>query len=249
MCKSIVAGVAIASDARWRVMLPERKLVLMWGASDQARVNLHILRELGCELVALVDDTPDLVFPISSLPLFRGWEELQRWLKNQDMASLGFIVAIGNPYGHVRCRIHDMLSGIGLMPLTLVDPTAKLCASAEIGAGLQAMPDAMVHNEAVIGRQCILNTRSLVEHDCVLEEGVEIGPSATLAGRVHVGANTWIGAGASVRPRVHIGRNSIIGAGAVVVSDVPDGVMAVGVPAKPISDRTTPSATFVNRER
>ena len=103
------------------------------------------------------------------------------------------------------------------------------------------MPGAIVHNEAVIGRQCILNTRSLVEHDCVLEEGVEIGPGATLAGRVHVGANTWIGTGASVRPRIRIGRNSIVGAGAVVVSDIPDDVIAVGVPAKPMADRTPSS--------
>jgi sugar O-acyltransferase (sialic acid O-acetyltransferase NeuD family) len=214
----------------------------MWGAADQARVNVYILQEIGCELVALVDDTPDLVSPVPDVPLIAGWKALEPWLKKQDINGLGFIVAIGNPYGHRRCRIHDLLSGAGLSAVTLVHPTAKLCSSAQIGAGLQAMPDAMAHNEAVIGRQCILNTRSLVEHDCVLEEGVEIGPGATLAGRVHVGANTWIGTGACVRPRVRIGSNAIVGAGAVVVSDIPDGVIAVGVPAKPIAGRMTPSA-------
>jgi len=214
----------------------------MWGASDQARVNVHILRELDCELVALVDDTPDLVSPIPAVPLFRDWRELEPWLKKQDKETLGFIVAIGNPYGHARCRIHDLIVGAGFAPVSLVHPTTKLCGTAQIGPGLQAMPDVLVHNEAVIGRQCILNTRALIEHDCVLEEGVEVGPSATLAGRVRVGANTWIGTGASVRPRIRIGRDSIIGAGAVVVSNIPDGVIAVGVPAKPMADRTTPSA-------
>jgi sugar O-acyltransferase (sialic acid O-acetyltransferase NeuD family) len=218
----------------------------MWGAADQGRINVHILRELGCELVGMVDDTPDLKCPIPGVALFRGWTELERWLRDQDRATLGFIVAIGNPYGHVRCRIHDLLSGAGIAPVSLVDPTARLCASAQIGAGLQAMPNVIVHNEAVIGRQCLLNTQCLVEHDCVLEEGVEIGPSAALAGRVHVGANTWIATGAIVRPRVRIGRNTIVGAGAVVVSDIPDGVVAVGVPAKPMADRRTPSAKYAS---
>ena len=231
----------MTKSSRWLTLAPERMRIVMWGASDQARVNVYILRELGCEVVTLVDDTPDLVSAISEAPSLYGWKQLEPWLKNQDRETLGFIVAIGNPYGHIRCRIHDLLSNAGLTPVSLVNRTAKLCSSAKIGAGLQAMPDALVHNEAIIGRQCILNTRSLVEHDCVLEEGVEIGPGATLAGRVHVGANTWIGTGASVRPRIRIGSNSIIGAGAVVVSDIPDGVIAVGVPAKPMAGRTPPS--------
>jgi sugar O-acyltransferase (sialic acid O-acetyltransferase NeuD family) len=237
---------SMTEPARWRTIKPERKRVFMWGAADQARINVHILRELGCDLVALVDDEPGRVSPIPAVPLFRGWAEFEPWLKNQDKDTLGFIVPIGNPHGHARCRIHDLLTGVGLAPVSLVDPTAKLCASAQIGAGVQAMPAAIVHNEAVIGRQCLLNTRSLVEHDCVLEDGVEIGPGATLAGRVHVGANSWICTGATVRPRIRIGRNSIVGAGAVVVSDIPEGVIAVGVPAKPMADRTTPSAKYVS---
>lgn len=226
---------------RWRTLRPERPRIIMWGAADQARVNVHVLRELGCELVALVDDTPNHVSPIPDVPLFRGWIELEPWLKKQDKVTLGFVVAIGNPYGHVRCHIHDLLADAAIVPASLVDPTAKLCASAQFGPGLQAMPDVIVHNDAIIGRQCLLNTRCLVEHDCVLEEGVEIGPGATLAGRVYVGANTWICTAAVVRPRIRIGRNCIIGAGAVVVSDIPDGAVAVGVPAKPMVGRTTPS--------
>src|SRR6185312_3182685 len=192
---------------RWRDIKPERGRVVMWGASDQARVNGYILRELGCELVGLVDDSPGLVSPWNDVPIFHGWAEFEPWLRKQDAGALGFVVAIGNPFGHVRCQLHDRLASAGCVATALVHPSAKICASATIGGGLQAMPDSMVHSDVVIGRQCILNTRCLVEHDCILEEGVEIGPGAVLAGRVFVGANTWIGTGASVRPRVKIGRN------------------------------------------
>lgn len=206
----------------------------MWGGGDQGRVNWHILQSLGCEIVAFVDDTPGLKSPFPSTPLFAGWKELEPWLQEQDVSTLGFIAAIGNPYGHVRCRLHDLLSGSGMMPVSFADPTALLCRTLKFGPGLQVMAHAIAHNDAVIGRQCLLNTRSLVEHDCVLEDGVEIGPGAVLCGRVHVGAFTWIGAAATVRPRVTIGRNAIVGAGSVVVSDIPDNVVAYGVPAKPV---------------
>jgi len=209
----------------------------MWGASDQARVNRPILEDLGCEIVALVDDTPGFVSPFEGIPLFLGWEGFCRWLGSENPSKLGFVIAIGNPYGHVRCTLHDRMIEIGLKAVSFADRTALIRNSAVLGEGLQIMPQAVIHNEAEIYRQCIVNTRALVEHDCVLESGVEIGPGAILCGRVHVGANTWVGAGATIRPRVRIGSNSIIGAGAVVVSDIPDGVVAFGVPAKPIPNR------------
>ena len=42
----------------------------------------------------------------------------------------------------------------------------------------------------------------------------------------------WIGANAIILPGVIIGRNSVIGAGSIVTKSVPDGVVAVGSPAK-----------------
>ena len=98
------------------------------------------------------------------------------------------------------------------------------------------MAMAVVHNEAEIGMQCILNTRALIEHDCRLMEGVEIAPGAVLCGRVTVGRNTWIGANATIAPRIRIGSNSIVGAGAVVIADVPDNVVMAGVPARLIRE-------------
>ncbi len=46
--------------------------------------------------------------------------------------------------------------------------------------------------------------------------------------------NVWIGAGAIITKGVNIGDNSIIAAGAVVTHDVPNNVIAGGVPAKVI---------------
>lgn len=52
-----------------------------------------------------------------------------------------------------------------------------------------------------------------------------------------VGDNVWLGAGSSVLDGVTLGRNVVVGAGAVVTSDLPDGSVAVGVPARVVRSR------------
>ncbi len=49
-----------------------------------------------------------------------------------------------------------------------------------------------------------------------------------------IGDNVWLGGGCIVTPGVTIGSNSVIGAGSVVTKDIPEGVVAVGVPCRVI---------------
>ena len=56
---------------------------------------------------------------------------------------------------------------------------------------------------------------------------------------VTIGENTWLGAGVIVVPGVTIGKNTVIGAGSVVTKDIPDNVLAVGVPARVIREIPT----------
>ncbi|TPR39102.1 sugar O-acetyltransferase [Apilactobacillus micheneri] len=53
---------------------------------------------------------------------------------------------------------------------------------------------------------------------------------------VHIGNDVWIGGHVTIVPGVNIGNNVVIAAGAVVTKDVPDNVVAGGVPAKVIKE-------------
>jgi acetyltransferase-like isoleucine patch superfamily enzyme len=53
---------------------------------------------------------------------------------------------------------------------------------------------------------------------------------------VRVGAGAWIGSAAVVM--ADVGRDTVVGAGAVVTRPLPDGVIAVGVPARVVRPRT-----------
>lgn len=53
-------------------------------------------------------------------------------------------------------------------------------------------------------------------------------------GKINVEKRTFIGARSIIMPGVTIGERCVIGAGSIVTSDIPDGCVAVGSPAKVI---------------
>jgi len=54
---------------------------------------------------------------------------------------------------------------------------------------------------------------------------------------VSIGAGAWLGAGAKILDGVSVGNRAIVGAGAVVREAVPDGAIAVGIPARVVGQR------------
>lgn len=68
--------------------------------------------------------------------------------------------------------------------------------------------------------------------NCRIRNGVVVGlRRVTEKAAPHIGNDVDIGAGAKVLGPIRIGNNVLIGANAVVISDVPDNSIAVGVPA------------------
>lgn len=55
---------------------------------------------------------------------------------------------------------------------------------------------------------------------------------------ITIGDNVWVSAGVHIMGGVTIGRNSIIGAGSVVTKDIPENVIAAGVPCRMIREIT-----------
>lgn len=140
------------------------------------------------------------------------------------------VVGIGD--NQIRLRKQEELISAGFVVATVIHPTAVVSATAKISAGTVIMPGAVVNADVHIATACIINSNAVVEHDCVLADGCHVSPGVALAGGVHLGEGTWIGIGASVIQQKTIGKYVKVGAGAVVVSDLPDNVTAVGVPAR-----------------
>ena len=84
---------------------------------------------------------------------------------------------------------------------------------------------------------CIaINNSSIIGDNCTIFQGVTIGSKRGPKGGVpHIGNNVVLASGSKNIGKVTIGNNVVIGAGAVVVHDIPDNAIAVGIPAKIVS--------------
>jgi serine O-acetyltransferase len=83
----------------------------------------------------------------------------------------------------------------------------------------------LIHSYGVVINTAVRGGRHVkLEH--LVTIGAEKNESPVL------GDNVFVGAGAKIVGGVRIGNNVKIGANAVVVSDIPDGATAVGIPAK-----------------
>jgi serine O-acetyltransferase len=94
-------------------------------------------------------------------------------------------------------------------------------AQARVGKGLRIhhFGGIIVHSTAVIG------------NDCTVYHGVTLGDRGGGGGAPRVGDRVLIGAGAKLLGDIVIGDDCVIGANAVVLTTVPAGHLAVGVPA------------------
>ena len=208
--------------------------LLLLGAGGHSRVVAETALATGrFNRIAFLDDR--CAGP-GQLPDQLGWPVIGPFaaaldppISQQFQAAL---VAIGN--AAVRLQWLPRLAAAGYELPTVIHPTAWLSPSAQLGVGSVVFAQAAIQAQAVIGSGAILNTGCSVDHDAQLSKGVHVCPGAHLAGEVQVGERSWIGIGASVIQQISIGDDVTVGAGAVVVRDLPNGVTAVGVPARVI---------------
>jgi acetyltransferase-like isoleucine patch superfamily enzyme len=69
-------------------------------------------------------------------------------------------------------------------------------------------------------------------------EGLAVIDQPRSSRGIVLGDNVWLGTGAKVLDGVRIGSDVVVGANAVVTTDLPDGAIAAGVPARVLRQRT-----------
>lgn len=146
-------------------------------------------------------------------------------------SNVHYIIAIGN--NSIRKKISQNYKDIKYM--TLIHPKAIIAENVTIGEGTVVMAGVVINSYTKIGKHCILNTGSIIEHDNLIEDYVHVSPNATLCGEVFIGKESWIGAGGIIIQRIKIEEQSIIGAGSVVIKNVKKMSKIVGVPSRKIS--------------
>jgi serine O-acetyltransferase len=148
---------------------------------------------------------------------------------NRDWTRHGFWALVVYRFGRWRYGIRARAVR---MPFSLLYKVMKFVADAAFGVEIPG--------ETVIGRRftiehtgaIVISGDAVFGDDCVVRQGVTVGlRNRNQRGSPRIGDRCDIGAGAKLLGDIRIGDDVAIGANAVVLCDVPDGCIAVGVPA------------------
>ena len=106
-----------------------------------------------------------------------------------------------------------------------------------------------IHPGATLGRRffidhgagVVIGETAEIGDDCTLYHGVTLGGTTWNKGKRHptLGAGVVVGAGAKILGAIRVGDGARIGANSVVISEVPAGRTAIGIPARLVGGRTS----------
>jgi sugar O-acyltransferase (sialic acid O-acetyltransferase NeuD family) len=212
--------------------------VLVVGGGDQGRQVISAIEAAGSvpgRIVGVLDGTLPRGTLVAGCPVVGTEDDLRAC--GEEQGADAFVVAIGD--NATRAAVQERLENAcpDFSAFTVVHPTATVARDAKVGGGSIILAGAVVSNGCTVGRGVLLGTRSSLDHDCIVDEYASLAPGVTTGGTVRIGRATAIGVGANVVHGITIGADTVIGAGALVLGDVPDRVVAFGVPARVVRER------------
>lgn len=211
--------------------------IVIVGSSGHAKVVIDVVEHEGKHRIAGLLDryrTPG--------EQTLGYQVLGR---EEDLLELvvshrlsGVIVAIGDNFirSMVAARVGDVCPDLPFV--SAIHPNASIAKEVSIGDGTVIMAGVVVNPCCSIGRFCILNTNSSLDHDSIMEDFSSLAPRATTGGNCRIGGHSAISIGAVLSYGVHIGEHSVIGAGSIVLKDLDSFRVAYGTPAAEVRRRS-----------
>ena len=214
--------------------MAKKKIVLI-GGGGHCKVVISILKKLdNFEIAGIVDNYKSESF-ISGIKIIGTDDDLKDIYKSGIHDAL---ITVGSIKDNTkRYRLFNMAREIGYKVPVIISPEAIVDKSVRIDEGTVIMPGSIINIDSSIEKNCIINTGVIIEHDCKIEDHCHIAPGVHISGAVNIGELSFIGIGATIIQGIKIGKNVTIGAGSVVIKDIPDNVIAVGNPAKIISNK------------
>ena len=115
---------------------------------------------------------------------------------------------------------------------TLISKNSIISDKAKIGEGSMIISGTVINTNSEIGKHCLINTRSIIDHDNKWEDFTSSGPGVSSAGSVKIKKNSHVGIGTTIKEKIIIGENTLIGAHSFVNKNCKKDSVYYGVPAK-----------------
>jgi sugar O-acyltransferase (sialic acid O-acetyltransferase NeuD family) len=195
--------------------------VLLIGGGGHCRSCIDVIEQEGCFTIAGVVErkSVDIQEPVMGYSILGNDDDLPV-LRQKYQYALITVGQIDSPFP--RIRLFEKLLRLGFQLPIITSPLAYVSRYANIDCGTVVMHHALVNAGATIGRNCIINSKALIEHDVYIEDHCHIAPGAVLSGGTSIGRAVFFGCNAMSREQISIGAESLIGGGVSVMKNLPE---------------------------
>ena len=145
------------------------------------------------------------------------------------------IIAIGEPSS--RELVCNNVIQAGYRLATLVHPSVYISKTTLLEDGVVIGANTIISCDVHIGMNTFIQNSATIGHDTIIGKHSVISAFDSLAGACVIGDRTYIGMSVPVKEKTRIGSDTIVGMGSVVIRDIPDNVIAMGNPARPMKNK------------
>ncbi len=204
--------------------------VAIFGAGGFGREVVWLTEDINryrktFNIIGFIDEQPSLIKQeLNGYPVVGGINYLR------DNPDVAVVITVGDPVA--RLKIFKKIKGFNLKYPNIIHPSVLKGRHLTMGVGNIICAGCILTENIHIGSFCQFNLKTTIGHDANLSDFTTSACSVDFAGHSSTGVGVYCGNKSTILPSVRVGAFSIIGAGAVVNRDIPEGVVAVGVPAK-----------------
>lgn len=148
----------------------------------------------------------------------------------QEHENFEISIAVGEP--GTREAIFEKVKDEDIGLATLVHPGVFIDGSTEIGEGCVICEGVTITSCVEIGSNTYVHPHAVIGHDVRIGRHCVIGTGCEIGGANAIGDRSYFGFLSGTKELLGIGKDVICSAGAIVFRDLPDGVIAVGNPAR-----------------
>lgn len=209
------------------------KIVII-GAGGMGRETLDVIEyqntlEKKWEFLGFIDEDPKLWdLKVREYPVLGGI----KWFEDNYSCEIKIIIGIGNNY--TRKMMVNKLLKYEPKFASLIHPSVNITKQVKLGPGSIILAGCTLTSNITIGEHVIINIGTTISHDSNIKNFVNLCPGVHISGNNLINEDVYMGTGSLTINDIIIGKGTYVGAGAVVTKSLPEYVLAIGVPAKPI---------------
>lgn len=206
------------------------KDLIIIGAGGVGRETALIVEDINNKsrewnLLGFVDDYKEIGEDINGYKVLGGNDYINNYEK-----EVYIVCAIANY--NIKKSIIEKIKNYNVKFANIIHPSVNLNKTVDIGNGCIVYENSIITANINIGNHVIVSPKCGIGHDSIINDYCSLLWNVNVSGNVVLEEGVTMGSGSTIIQGKRVGHGSFIGAGAVVIEDIKEESVAVGVPTR-----------------